>query len=345
MTIKTDIVYLEEAGVTVDKGYYAFLDEATKVAVTDKVMTDMFKFITDKYNSIDFSEIEKSAGDYKMFKYRQLVDTNLATLNNIYSSVSDPGAAKFLETTGQMYGIAEFLITHRDEFSYLYKKRDGITQLIYTSMVAALIYGVSALISQTIRFITLEDDSDLSVVYDEMNNAAKNIHVKNIKSAYSSLGNIEKYLSIVYRNKKNNAIKNESITLASLIAAFGNPVTGAIVGIGAAILIIPRIVPFIREVIYSIYYSRVNIADMLSVQADLIRTNIEALEQSGRGNKKIIAKQRNIVKRLEKLQNLVAVRTDDAKSLTSRKINEENKTLKIDRNSPLAGDSMDGLLI
>lgn len=59
MTTKTDIVYLEEAGVTVDKGYYAFLDEATKVTVTDKVMTDMFKFITDKYNSIDFSEIEK----------------------------------------------------------------------------------------------------------------------------------------------------------------------------------------------------------------------------------------------------------------------------------------------
>lgn len=340
-----DVMYLMEAGVNVDRGYYAFLDEATKIQVTDQVMTEMFKFITDKYNSIDFSEIEKSAGDYKRFKYNQLIESNLQVLENVYRNSTQDGADKFLDTVKQMHELIEFLTTHREEFSYLYKNKVGIAQLIYTSMVSSIVYAVSALIAQTIRFITLEDDDDLSVVYDEMNNAAKNIHVKNIQHAVNSLDAIEKYLSTVYRDKKNRLATNESITWASIVAGISSPVGIAVAAIGATILLLPRIIPFIREVIYSIYYSRVNFAQAIGVQIELIRTNIESLETSGRGTKKIIAKQKNIVRRLEKLQNIVAVRTIDAQSMTSRKIKEENRSLNIDRNSALASNGTDGLLI
>lgn len=338
---KTEIQYLEEAGVTVDHGYYAFLDEATKVKVTDNVMVDMFKFITDKYNSIDFSEIEKSAGDYKRFKYADLIDTNIETLRNVYLSSSEPGAQKFIVTLNNMQMIVEFLKMNREKISYLYKNKDGIAQLIYTSLTSSLIYGVSTLVAQTIRFITLEDDTEVSVVYDEMNNAAKNIHIKNISTAANSIKSINQYIDTAYNNRRNK-VANESITLASITASGLGP---AAIAFGAAILILPRIIPMIREIIYAIYYSRVNIAQALDVQISLVNTNIESLEQSGRGNKKIIAKQRNIVKKLQKLQNIVAVKTDDAKSLTSRKINEENRTLHIDRESELAGTEQMGLMI
>ena len=340
-----DVMYLAEADINVDRGFYAFLDEATKIQVTDKVMTDMFKFITDKYNSIDFSEIEKSAGDYKRFKYNQLIDSNLQVLENVYFNTTQEGSEKFIATVRQMRELIEFLIVHREEFSYLYKNKVGIAQLIYTSMVSSIVYAVSALVAQTIRFITLEDDDDLSVVYDEMNNAAKNIHVKNIQHAVNSLDSIEKYLSTVYRDKKNRLATNESITWASMVAGISSPVGIAAAAIGATILLLPRIVPFIREVIYSVYYSRVNFAQAIGVQIELLRTNIESLESSGRGTKKIIAKQKNVVRRLEKLQNLIAVRTVDAQSMASRKIKEENRSLNIDRNSVLAAPDADGLLI
>ena len=50
--------FLTECGFEVNKSDFIFLDEANQVQVTDEALTGMMKFITDKYNSIDFSEIE-----------------------------------------------------------------------------------------------------------------------------------------------------------------------------------------------------------------------------------------------------------------------------------------------
>ena len=76
--------FLTECGFEVNKSDFIFLDEANQVQVTDEALTGMMKFITDKYNSIDFSEIEKSAGDYGRFKYGKMLEANLRTLKDIY---------------------------------------------------------------------------------------------------------------------------------------------------------------------------------------------------------------------------------------------------------------------
>lgn len=345
MVEKSDYKALVEAGVNVDMAHFMRLDEASRVQVTDKVMTDMFKFITDKYNSIDFSEIEKSAGDYKRFKYAQLVDENVQVLHNIYEANKEKdGASKFLDTLDNIKRCESFLLDKREQFMYLYRTNTGFAQLIYTSMVSSMVYAVSALVAQTIRFVTLEDDDDLSVVYDEMNNAAKNIHVKNVNNAANSIPQFSKYIDLAFEDKKRRL--SESVTLASLTAAITSNPAVAAVGVAAAIiLLIPRIIPFIREVIYSIYFSRVNMAQAIGIQVELIRTNIETLETSGRGTKKVIARQRSIANKLEKLQNIIVVRTLNAQPLTSREISNENKRLNIPRNSEMANSSASGLLI
>lgn len=345
MIDKSDYKALVEAGVTVDIAHFMHLDEAARIQVTDKVMTDMFKFITDKYNSIDFSEIEKSAGDYKRFKYLQLVDENVQVLQSIYSANADKdGAKKFLGTLEDINTCSRFLIDNREQFMYLYRTNTGFAQLIYTCMVSSIVYSVSALVAQTIRFITLEDDDDLSIVYDEMNNAAKNIHVKNVSNAAKSIPNIKKYIDLAYQEKK--ASLSESITLASIVTAVSSNPAVAVASVAAAIiLLIPRIIPFIREVIYSIYFSRVNIAQAIGIQVELIRTNIETLESSGRGTKKIIARQRSIANKLEKLQNIVAVRTLNAKPMMTREMSQENRRLNIPKNSEMVSAGTSGLLI
>ena len=311
---------LKECGFTINHGYFDFLDEAQRVQVTDSAMTDMFKFITDKYNSIDFSEIEKSAGDYKRFKYRQIVDDNIKILRNIYEADTvNPGAKTFLEVLNKIGAVEAFLDTNREEFTFLYRNKDGVSQILYTSLVSAVVYSVSALVSDTIRFITVEDDPDLQIVYEETNNAAKNVHIKNILAAYDSMDDLNKYVKEAYKHRRGGRVQNESITVG-LIAA------------GLVILLIPRIIPLIRQIIYSIFYARVSISQAIDVQIYLIKTNIESLESTGRSNKKVIAKQKNIVKMLTKASNLIAVKTDNAEAMTSRKIKEENKTLTIDRN-------------
>ena len=112
--------------------------------------------------------------------------------------------------------------------------------------------------------------------------------------------------------------------------------TMAAVGLGIAgvIILIPRIIVLIREIIYSIYYSRVKIADMLQLQIYLINTNIESLE-GGRGTKKVIARQKKIVSILEKWKNRISVKMDTVNTSVSVQKSRDAAALKVDRNSPI----------
>lgn len=79
---------------------------------------------------------------------------------------------------------------------------------------------------------------------------------------------------------------------------------------------------------------------MLQLQSDLIRTNIESLE-AGRGNKKVIARQRRIAEKLEKWKDRIAVRMDSTEVLKKTAQKKEDSYLRIDRNSPAMAAAFD----
>ena len=95
----------------------------------------------------------------------------------------------------------------------------------------------------------------------------------------------------------------------------------------------------VREIIYSIYYSRVKKAEMLDMQISLLRTNIESLE-AGRGNKKVIARQKKIAEKLEKMKNKISLKMDTAELGAKQQKIKEARELHIDRNSPIMQDAM-----
>ena len=114
-------------------------------------------------------------------------------------------------------------------------------------------------------------------------------------------------------------------------------VAAVVLGIGVVIMLIPRVLVMIREIIYSVYYTRVKVADMIAVQVDLINTNIESLE-AGRGNKKVIAKQKRIVDKLVKWQNRIAVKVDTVNTMVAMQKKRENTSMRIEQNSPIMMD-------
>ena len=87
---------LSETGIDVDRPLFRSLSEDAKFQVTDDVLTGMMKFITDKYNALDFGEIERSAGDIEKFKYRDSLPPSTAMrlipgLRNIWKCVRQSG--------------------------------------------------------------------------------------------------------------------------------------------------------------------------------------------------------------------------------------------------------------
>lgn len=323
---------LAEAGVPVVRGALFGLNEAAQLKVTDDVLTKMMKFITDKYNSLDFSEIEKSAGDINRFKYFEMIQENTKTLYNVYSSSTDPGAAKYIEVCNAVMHVCDFLRNRSHQFSALYKSGNGLVQLLYTSLVAACLYSTGVLISNTIRFVTVEQDTDCQVLYDEIPGTIKHVHIKNILAADKDIPTMGKLLDELSKQQRKPV--NESIALTAGAIA--------LLVVGGLILLIPRIVLLIREIIYSIYFTRVRAAEMLDLQAQLIRTNIESLE-AGRGNKKVIARQKKIAEKLEKWKSRIAVKMDTTEIAMKKQKLVENKSLELDKDSPFVQAEYSGL--
>lgn len=326
---------LTEAGIQVHRPSLVFLSEASQLKVTDETLGKMFKFITDKYNSLDFSEIEKSAGDIRKFKYTKMIRENAAMLKNIYEASTDPGAAKYIEVTRSIETILDYLELDRNanSISALYKGGNGVVQLLYTSMVASCLYSTGVLVSNTIRFVTVEQDTDCQVLFDEIPGSMKHVHIKNVVAVAKDLDSITKLIA-EFTKSKNQTSVNESIAIT----------TGAIVALSiiGVIVLIPRIIVLIREIIYSIYYSRVRTSDMLELQIDLIKTNIESLE-AGRGNKKIIARQKKIVDKLERWKNRVAVKFDSTEVAMKQQKQKEDRTLALDKSSPIVQAELAGV--
>lgn len=322
-----------EAGIPVDRASFIAMSEAAKAQVTDEQLTGMMKFIVDKYNSIDFSEIEKSAGDISRFKYYQMLQENLNMLDNIYRNSPDPGAKKYSEVIDACRNVLNHLNEHRRDYMTLYKLGDGITQLLYTSLLAAELYVVGVLVSNTIRFVTTEQDTDCQVLYDEIPGTIKHVYIKNILDCNKSLGDISKYLTTAFNDKSRSKVMHESISIGSF--ALGSGVTtaaGVVLGVAAVIYLIPKLIHLIREIVYSVYFSRVRVSEMLDLQVKLIRTNIESLE-AGRGTKKVIARQKKIANTLEAWKNKIAIKNDTVENIMNVQKNKENSTLAIDKST------------
>lgn len=202
---------LTETGIGAD--YFAIhrLDEASGLRVADTILADMFKFITDKYNSLNFREIEQSGGDYTKFKYKGMLDENLVTLQKIYQASDDDAASKYLKVVTDMRTIINWLIRRRGDISYLYKKRKGSVQMIYTSTVAAIIYTIAALVSNTIRCVTVDKDADMEVLFDEIPSAYKNVHLKNVISIASSISEFDRFIDASLKDTKKNIMEAASV--------------------------------------------------------------------------------------------------------------------------------------
>lgn len=337
---------LTEAGIEVEnKTNFKLLDEANQLRVTDDALTSMMKFITDKYNSIDFSEIEKSAGSYTRFKYAGMIDENLEMLRNIYNSTPEAEAKKYIEVINACFIVREHLISNQTAYSTMYKQGNGLVQLMYTSLVAAIVYCIGTLVSNTIRFVTTEKDTDCEVLFDEIPGSIKHIHIKNILAVSADIGTFNKLLNELAKPSTRKGM-NESISLAALLAVVpgGKTALLAVGAVAAVIYLAPRVLWLIREIIYSIYFTRVKVSDMLGMQADLIRTNIESLE-AGRGNKKVIARQRKIADKLEKWKNKIAVKMDTVEQLKSAQTKKEDRQTRVTDDKIYSPEPNNNLLI
>lgn len=324
----------------------AALNEASFTSLNEAILTKMFEAIGDKYNEIDFSEIEKSKGNFNKFKYKNLLVQNCELLNSLYAGNSDPSVRSMVEYTKHASYLLNRLSDLSSDFELLYSVSAPVA-IIYNTTVANLIYSITLLLSMTVRFVTVDKNSDIEVIIDTLPSADKHLFIANLPKLAKAY---EKDVPKLLEDTKANMKKNISESYDPNTVVMNELSTAVTIGIIAAgsILVLTKLVFVIREVIYSIYNARISIENALEYQIDLLSANIEMLEDdiqtASKDHKKkytkVVAKQRRIVEKMDKIKRVVSIKFDVASNGARKEIARENRQLNIDtRNKVVSYDS------
>jgi hypothetical protein len=330
------------------------LNEAATLKVSDEVLGKLFEAIGSKYNDIDLSEIEKSNCAYTNFKYFKLIEANVTMLADIYSNAGESKMKTYVDDIGSVHA---HMVNHVSKFSQCADL--PFIQLTYNTIVATMIYSLTMLIQTTVRFVSSTDDVSYDVIVDSLPNGEKNVFFRNIKKINDSFNDktIIKLLDESIKNKK-QIIKeayafdvdpmNESFVITS---AMGMMMARILAG-AVLFSIVFKIIPIIREVIYSIYYLRLHIEEAIEIQNSLITANIESLDNRANASPKdkkrmmkISKRQSRIVDFLNKIKRKVSVKFDVADNLAAKNIKQEDSTLRVDTKTLSADFDKSGLLL
>lgn len=106
---------------------------------------------------------------------------------------------------------------------------------------------------------------------------------------------------------------------------------GAIKGVSA--LVIKVFIPFLRNMVYTFYYTKMKFADFLEIQADLIDANAADLENSSEEEdgisdskrKKAVDKQRKTAEKLRKWANIFNIDRKESENKAKKQATEDEK--------------------
>lgn len=284
--------------------------EAQGTDITNKMLTDLYKSTIARAD-IDFDTIPDSKGDVTKFTGF----TQMQSVLNLLDEMATAQHVKIPELRTVQEGI-DALIRSTPVFEKGFALNKDLLILTYNTMVYSCVVATSELISAYVEFIKSPDQLEFKLLKGPM------------RAGKELIANIERFNRVVkdgsFNTMANGIIKTDRNQLIGLDDFF----IPAIV-VGGALTIIP----LIREMIFSFYYSRMKLGEYLEQQSNLLKVNATAIEASKRtlkDKKEIIKKQQKVADRLEKLSDKVKVSSKMAERDTTVNMKKEEAQWKIE---------------
>lgn len=287
-------------------------DEQNKLLV--KLTTKLYEHITNKITDIDFGSIPNSKGDItKLDNYSQLMEC---------VDVIDDILVEYRQSA-EIINIVKTAIDNierrTNKFELAFKLNNELPVIIYTTTVYSIIASISFLISSSIEYIKIPGSDDFSIVVDRVSmlKTRENLLFDNLKKFNKSCakGEMDKVLDTINKNGSKQML--------------GVVDTYLIMNITVLSAIALSIIPFIRELIYFFYYSRVKISDYLDIQAELLQMNIYNIDRNNpeideNEKEKIKKSQSKIVSIFKTLSNKIAISTKKSENDTLSHIKKDS---------------------
>lgn len=307
--------------------YVMNLDESEQNTLLMKLTAKLYNHITARITDIDFGSIPNSKGDItKIENYQQMMDC-LDVIKGIlveYHQKTEP--VDILQES------IENIKSRKDKFELAFKINAEFPVLIYSTVVLAIVSSVSFLITTCIEYIKVPNSDEFQITLNKvgLTKTKNNLLFDNLKrfNASCKKGEMDKVLEAIN--------KGGAKFMLGIVDTY--MVMNAVVLAGIAL----SIIPFIRELIYFFYYSRVKISDYFEIQAELLQMNIYNLEKNNdipeEKKKDIIAKQSKIVNTFKSISNSIAISNKTAENKARKDIETDSKKITI-TNQDIDSDS------
>lgn len=290
-----------EASSIEDRKYINMLTESEKLEVNGTLIQNLYSSVLSR-NTIDFGDIPDSMGDIEKVKYYDTTFECLTILKGasdstdyIKTSVSD-----VLTCISNMKGLKSL-------FNTGFRIRHSFIEIMYNSMVMAIIDATSMLISDYVTYC-MGSDGRNSVSIDKKRGNVCLDNIRKFNKMYAK-GDVGKSLNYMISEYKKSALGTALV------------VTSVIIGVLLAI------VPLIRELVYFFYNSKVKLANYLELEAKFLELNKSVVQSSSKSaseKKKILQNQSKTIMELHRLSDKLRVTNEDTQIKMAKEISDDN---------------------
>lgn len=299
-------ILTENATTFSDKAKLNMLTEAEQAVINNKMIGNIYQSALKK-RDVDFDNMPLTKGDIQKFNGYDNIMGTLSTLKQLSSKFGIK-----IEEINVIETAVSNIRVYKSVFERGFALDNDFLMMYYNSLVYACVESTSLVLSSYVEYVKTVNAVDFTLKKGK--GIAGNVCINNLKKFNQSVktGEFSKFTNTMLDKNKQNFVGGTAATIA----------------IGLAV----AIVPIARELIYYAYESRMNISEFLEQQAAFLEMNkvrLNSSEMEAGQRNKVLAKQGEVIKKLEKYADRVRVNHKLTNKNASNKIKQDNKAWTI----------------
>lgn len=299
-------ILTENATTFSDKAKLNMLTEAEQAVINNKMIGNIYQS-TLKKRDIDFDNIPLTKGDIQKFNGYDNIMGTLSTLKQLSSKFGIK-----IEEINIIETAVSNIRVYKSVFERGFALDKDFLIMYYNSLVYTCVESTSLVLSSYVEYVKTVNSIEFTLKKGK--GIAGNVCINNLKKFNQSVktGEFSKFANAMLDKNKQNFVGGTAATIA----------------IGLAV----AIVPIARELIYYAYESRMNISEFLEQQAAFLEMNkvrLNSSDMEARQRNSVLAKQGEVIKKLEKYADRVRVNHKLSNKNATNKIKQDNKAWTI----------------
>ena len=295
------------------------LNEAEQNTLLLSLTNKLYQMIIGKVDNIDYGDIPDTKGNIaKLPKYKQMREC-IKLLKDIF--------AQYKEKPDPVNTIDKALTNlenYSDLFIASYAGDIELGKLTYENTALGIISSLGFMISVSIEYIKTPKKEGLDIVLKKTGvNKVKDFIVFESLEKFNKAcdnGDIEKALRPLIQNKVKNMF-SAALTAVHMIAVV--PV------------VLVALLPFIKQLVYFFFSTRVRASSYFDAQADLLEMNAAELKNNEAihtedDRKRVIARQLKIAGLFHDIADKISIDSKEAEHTATKELKNDSKALRMD---------------